>query len=111
RKLASELNLGLDSFVFLDDSPHEREAMRQLCPAVTVPEMPSDPAARPLWLRRQFATWPVRLTLEDERRAEMYAAERQSKALKAGSVSLADYLQGLEQQLIVERVRRETIPR
>src|SRR5690606_15446634 len=47
RKLAAELNLGLDSFLFLDDSPHEREAMRQVCPDVTVPEMPADPAQRP----------------------------------------------------------------
>lgn len=111
RRLAAELNLGLDSFLFLDDSPHEREAMRQMCPAVTVPEMPADPAARPLWLRRQVATWPVRLTDEDGRRAEMYWAERAAKDWKLQSVSLADYLRGLEQRLVIEPVRRETIPR
>lgn len=111
RRLAAELNLGLDSFLFLDDSPHEREAMRQMCPAVTVPEMPADPAARPLWLRRQVATWPVRLTDEDGRRSEMYAAERAASALKAQSVSLGDYLRGLEQRLTIEPVRPETIPR
>lgn len=111
RTLAAELSLGLDSFLFLDDSPHEREAMRQMCPAVTVPEMPADPAARPLWLRRQVATWPVRLTDEDGRRAEMYAAERAASALKTQSVSLGDYLRGLEQRLFIEPVRRETIPR
>lgn len=111
RKLAAELNLGLDSFLFLDDSPHEREAMRQLCPEVAVPEMPADPAARPLWLRSLAATWPVRLTVEDERRAEMYAAERAGRAFRAQAVSLADYLKGLEQRLVIAPVRPETVPR
>jgi FkbH-like protein len=111
RRIAAELGLGLDSFLFLDDSPHEREAMRQICPAVTVPEMPADPAQRPLWLRRLTPTWPVRLTTEDLQRSEMYAAGRAAKALKAGAVSLADYLRGLEQRLCVELVRRETLPR
>ena len=51
RSIAEELNLGLDSFVFIDDSPHEREAMRRMCPELSVPELPDDPAARPQWLR------------------------------------------------------------
>ena len=51
RSMAEELNLGIDSFVFIDDSPHEREAMRRMCPELSVPEMPEDPAARPAWLR------------------------------------------------------------
>src|SRR4029078_10700681 len=69
RRLARELNLGLDSFLFLDDSPHEREAMRRMCPEVFVPEMPADPALRPGWLRALRCTWPVRITSEDARRA------------------------------------------
>lgn len=111
RRLAAELNLGLDSVLFLDDSPHEREAMRQVCPEITVPEMPADPAARPPWLRGLAVTWPVRLTGEDERRAEMYAAERAGRAFRTQAVSLTDYLRGLEQRLDVARLRRETLPR
>ena len=111
RRLATELNLGLDSFLFLDDSPHEREAMRQVCPEVSVPEMPADPAQRPLWLRSLAVTWPARLTAEDERRAEMYAAERAGREFRARAVSLADYLRGLEQRLYVGPVRPETLSR
>mgnify|MGYP002082724809 CR=1 FL=1 len=44
------LDLGLDSVLFVDDSPHERDAMRRLCPQVRVPEMPADVAQRPGWL-------------------------------------------------------------
>lgn len=111
RKVAAELNLGLDSFVFLDDSPHEREAMRRLCPEVSVPEMPADPAERPLWLRRLTGTWPVRLTAEDESRAALYAARREAQNAMAGAANFEDYLQGLEQHLTVSLVSKKTLPR
>ncbi|KAB2917425.1 MAG: HAD-IIIC family phosphatase [Hyphomicrobiaceae bacterium] len=111
RRIAGELNLGLDSFVFIDDSPHEREAMRRLVPEVVVPELPEDPASRPLWLRGLKCTWPVRLTEEDARRSEMYAAERQARALKSSAATREDYLAGLEQRLIVETVNADTLGR
>jgi FkbH-like protein len=111
RQVSTELNLGLDSFVFIDDSPHEREAMRRLCPEVVVPELPADPALRPSWLRRLTCTWPVRLTEEDARRSEMYAAERGARALKASAASIEDYLGGLEQRLTVSLANSGTIAR
>jgi FkbH-like protein len=111
RRVAAELNLGLDSFVLIDDSPHEREAMRRLAPEVIVPELPSDPALRPSWLRRLACTWPVRLTEEDARRSEMYAAERGARALKASTASVADYLRGLDQRLVVSPVGPDDVAR
>jgi FkbH-like protein len=111
RRLARELNLGLDSFVFIDDSPHEREAMRRLVPEVTVPEVPADPAQRPSWLRRLTCTWPVRLTHEDAHRSQMYAAERSARALKASAASVEDYLMGLEQHLTVSFVGAASLAR
>ena len=111
RKLAGELNLGLDSFVFIDDSPHEREAMRRLAPEVIVPELPEDPAQRPGWLRRLTCTWPVRLTAEDGRRSELYATERRARALEASAATVEDYLAGLQQQLTVRTVGGDAIAR
>jgi FkbH-like protein len=111
RRLARELNLGLDTFVFLDDSPHEREAMRLMCPEVTVPEMPVDAAERPAWLRMLACTWPVRITAEDAQRAGMYAAERKARELRETAASYEDYLAELEQHLVVESLSRETLAR
>ncbi len=111
RRVADELNLGLDSFVFLDDSPHEREAMRRLAPEVMVPELPADPAQRPFWLRRLTCTWPPRLTEEDARRSQMYAAERGARALKERAATVEDYLRGLDQRLTVYPVGPEAIAR
>jgi FkbH-like protein len=111
RELAADINVGLDSFVFLDDSPHEREAMRALAPEVCTPELPDDPAQRPGWLRALANTWPIRLTAEDAKRSSMYQAERKAKDLKSAAASFEDYLAGLEQKLIIEEVSEATLPR
>lgn len=111
RRIASDLNLGLDSFLFLDDSPHERAAMRRMCPEVEVPELPDDPARRPQWLRTLARTWPLRVTAEDARRSDMYAAESKAKALRATAASYEDYLAGLEQRLEVAPLGPATLPR
>ena len=111
KRIAADLNLGLDSILFLDDSPHEREAMRRLAPAVVVPEMPDDPAERPGWLRRLSATWPARLTAEDAARPAVYAARRAAQDLEARSASLGDYLSALEQRLAVSFVNERTLAR
>ena len=44
RAIAKALNLGLDSLVFVDDNPVEREQVRAALPQVAVPELPADPA-------------------------------------------------------------------
>lgn len=111
RKIAAELNLGLDSFLFIDDSPQERDAMRRQCPEVVVPEMPGDPAERPLWLRRQSCTWPVRLTAEDQTRQALYATGKAVGEWKETAATHEDFLRGLEQRLIVAHVRKETVAR
>lgn len=111
RRLAHELSLGLDSFVFLDDSPHERSAMRLMCPEVIVPEMPADAAERPAWLRALACTWPVRITGEDAQRAGMYAAGRKARELRETAASYEDYLTELDQRLVVEPLSRATMAR
>jgi len=111
RQLAAELNVGLDSFLFIDDSPQERDAMRRACPEVRVPEMPADPAERPHWLRRQVATWPVRLTGEDGARQSYYAAARSATEWKASASNHADFLRGLEQKLVVSPLDASTVAR
>lgn len=111
RALAEDLDLGLDSFVFLDDSPHEREAMRRLAPEVRVPELPEDPAVRPDFLRNYTPAWPLRLTAEDRSRSELYAVQTKGRALKRQAVSYEDYLAKLGQRLHVEAMNPATLPR
>lgn len=111
RSLANELGVGIDSFVFLDDSPHEREAMRRMAPEVRVPELPDDPAVRIEFLRNDVSLWPFRLTPEDRTRSELYLVQSKGRALKNESVSLDEYLESLAQHLCVEGMTQATLPR
>jgi len=56
KSIAEALNLGLESIVFVDDNPAERERVRQELPLVSVPEIGNDPAYYPLsgGQRRRF---------------------------------------------------------
>lgn len=111
QKIASDLRIGLDSVLFLDDSPHERTAMRRMCPDVIVPELPADPAERPSWLRSLPHTWPLRVTEEDANRTAFYAAEVKARELRASVASYDDYLAGLEQKLTIAPLTPQTLPR
>lgn len=104
-ELASELNLGLDSFVFLDDSIHERAAVREVLPQVLVPDLPDDPVQRVAFLRNLRELWPLQLTSTDLKRADEYQAQRRRDELKTKSGSLSDFLMSLEQVLTITPAR------
>ena len=44
RRIQQTLNIGMDSIVFLDDNPFERNAVKSLIPDITVPDLPEDPS-------------------------------------------------------------------
>ncbi len=100
--LTEELNLGLQSVVFIDDNPFERARVREALPEVLVPEWPEDPLlyARTLQTLDVFDT--ATLTGEDRRRAEMYRAEQRRRTLKQSVQSLEDWLATLEMVVQVE---------
>jgi FkbH-like protein len=94
--IATELSLGLDAIVFLDDNPVERGLVRQLLPQVAVPELPEDPAyyARTLAAAGYFEA--VTFAGEDLKRAAFYQdnAKRVSLQKQAGGVDA--YLASLD---------------
>ena len=111
RERAGELNLGLDSFVFLDDNPVEREWVRRALPAVAVPELPADPAERPGALRLAPDFQRIALTDADRGRAGAYRAERGRRELATAVVSFEEYLVSLEQQATIEPVSEVSLAR
>jgi FkbH-like protein len=94
--IATELSVGLDAIVFLDDNPVERGLVRQLLPQVAVPELPEDPAyyARTLAAAGYFEA--VTFAGEDLKRAAFYQdnAKRVSLQKQAGGVDA--YLASLD---------------
>jgi len=94
--LAKRLSLGLDSFVFLDDNPFEREQVRQALPSVTVPELPSDPTSYARLLMTSGLFESISFSEEDRERSAQYAANAQRESLLTTSRDLNEYLRSLE---------------
>jgi len=78
--LAAELNLGLQSVVFIDDNPVERARVREALPEVLVPEWPVDKLQYPAALAELRCFDAPALSREDADRTRMYAAEQQREA-------------------------------
>ncbi len=95
-ELATHLNLGLDSVVFIDDSHVERDRIRQALPSVLVPEWPADKRLYPQALRCLDCFEQPNLTDEDRHRAETYLHERKRRELKTRSTSLDEWLLTLD---------------
>ncbi len=95
RSLAEELNIGLESMVFIDDSPVERERMRREAPQVLTPEWSTEPEqyARDLFALTVFHQ--MALTAEDKKRGEMYAQEYKRREARGASGSVKDYIAAL----------------
>jgi len=96
RQIAGQLNIGVDSLVFVDDNPAERARIRQSLPMVAVPELPADPAHYVRCLADAGYFESVAFTGDDTRRAEQYSANASREALREASQNMDDFLRGLE---------------
>jgi FkbH-like protein len=109
--LAEELNLGLDSFVFLDDSPQEREQVRQILPQVFTPDLPVSPADLASFVSSLNCFETASLGKEDLARTDMYQAERGRREVLEMSGGVENWLRSLEIEVRASRLQRENLPR
>ncbi len=109
--LAADLELGLDSFIFLDDDRRECAEVVASCPAVLTLQLPPDPSTIPVFLRHVWAFDHARITDADRHRAEQYSqrAERQRAARHAGS--LAEFLSGIQLEVHIAAPSPDSLPR
>ncbi len=110
RAAASELNLGVDSFVFLDDSDYEREQMRQMIPEVLILNDTSDPlqTLRAIWETDAFDS--LSITTEDRLRNDDYQ-RRGARDTAAHQDDLDAFLKSLEMQATIERIGAQNFER
>ena len=99
KSISEELALGLESLVFVDDNPFERELVRKALPQVAVPEMPSDPAlyARTLAAAGYFEL--AAFSQEDLNRAAYYDGNARRAALQKQVGDLNEYLASLDMEI------------
>lgn len=96
RTIQQALNIGMDSMVFLDDNPFERELVRTMIPEITVPELPEDPALYLQYLRGLDLFEIASYSREDAGRTEQYREKAQRAAFEAAFQSYDDYLEALQ---------------
>lgn len=99
-RIAAQLNIGMDSLVFVDDNPAERARIRQSLPDVAVPELPADPAQYVRCLADAGYFEAVAFTAEDQQRGEQYRANASREALLQSSENLDDFLRGLQMSVV-----------
>lgn len=113
RQLADELNIGLDSMVFLDDNPAERELVRQMLPQVEVPDFPEKPYLLiPFFkqlVEKYFMAYDV--TDEDRSKTEQYRANALRRAEQARFIDLDSYLYSLDIALDILPADEHNLPR
>lgn len=90
-ELVRELNLGLDSVVFLDDNPVERARVREAFPEVLVPDLPEDQRLYVQTLLGLDCFDKPLITDEDRKRARMYVEERKRTEIRSAAGSIEEW--------------------
>ena len=111
-RLSERLNLGLDAFVFLDDSAFECEAVRSQLPMVRTIQVPSSLFDYPAVAADLADLFQVRdVTAESTTKTEQYRMLDAAESERARHGSEADFLASLELAVTVERNDPSTIAR
>ena len=111
RELAEELNVGLDSFVFVDDSPVERLEVEMNIPMVTVVPMPEEAAHYVETLSKLWCFDSFSITSEDTMRTQLIMQEHQRREIQENAASLESYLESLQLAIEIRIADAKDLPR
>lgn len=100
RNIQRTLNIGMDSLVFLDDNPFERNLVRSMIPEITVPELPEDPALYLQYLRSLGLFETASYSAEDAGRTQQYRQQAERAVFESSFQSYDDYLEGLDMKAV-----------
>ena len=111
KEISKELNIGLDSFVFFDDDPINRELIRESMPEVTTPELPHDPSlySEVIQSLHDFSTFQI--TSEDTNRRQMYLEQKQRTESQNSISDISEFLKKLNLEIKIKKTNSFTIPR
>jgi FkbH-like protein len=109
--VAEALDIGVDSLVFVDDNPAEREAVRQFLPEVDVLRLPTDPSGYVQALADYLLFEPASFTAEDAKRTEHYRARSAAAEAAASAETMDDFYRSLEMSAVVSPFTEDDLPR
>ena len=111
RDIAKELNIGLDSMVFFDDDPVNRELIKMSIPEIKTIDLPQDPSSYALILRELNDFNVLKITDDDFKRAKMYSQEQERHDFESTTKNLDEYLKKLDIKVKVTLADKFSIPR
>lgn len=111
QQLADELQLGLDSFVFLDDNPVECAAMQAHCPEVLTLQLPDKEDNISHFLDHVWAFDTLNLTAEDKKRAAFYQQNVKREQIRRNTGTFADFLSQLDMKINIAQPQPEQLVR
>jgi len=111
RQIAAELNLGLDSFVFVDDNPAEIEVVRQFAPEAATILLGPDPSMYVAQLQDCRFFEPRSITHEDALRTNQYRSDAERKALAVSVTDMGAYLESLGMEAVISEFTAIDVPR
>jgi FkbH-like protein len=111
KAISEQIEIGIDSLVFLDDNPVNREVIKQALPEVITVELPRDPALYPKTIMELRVFDTLQLTAEDKVRGKMYAEQRQRQEFQKVAGDISEYLAALNTIVTIEKANKFTIPR
>lgn len=111
KQIATDLNIGLDSLVFLDDNPFECNLVKSKLPEVEVVTLGQDPLSfrEKLLAPGYFDT--LAFSVEDKKRNGMYVSDAKRKHIEANADSLEEYLASLKIVATVGEISSAELPR
>ncbi|MFH1916024.1 MAG: HAD-IIIC family phosphatase [Nanoarchaeota archaeon] len=110
-EIAQEINIGLDSLVFIDDDPMNGAMVRENLPQVLVVDLPKDSALYVRTLKEISDFNTMQLTKEDFQKGQMYYQQRKRTELKIKMKDIDDFLKNLNLEVKIEPASDFTIPR
>jgi amino acid adenylation domain-containing protein/FkbH-like protein/non-ribosomal peptide synthase protein (TIGR01720 family)/FkbM family methyltransferase len=120
KSLANELQLSLDSFIFIDDNPVECAQVRANCPEVLTLQLPQEcetpsyhPSAVsiPQFLQHIWAFDQLQATQEDQQRTSLYQQNVQRQRFQQDSLSFTDFLAQLNLEIEISPMQSEQLSR
>jgi FkbH-like protein len=111
KDIAESLNIGLDSIVFVDDNPAERELVKTVLPMVSVVQMPQDPSDYIDALSSGSYFETVLFSDEDTIRSTYYRSNIERAGFQSQFSDLSDYLRSLDMEMIVGQFDEFHLPR
>lgn len=110
KDMAKELNVGLDSFIFIDDNPLECSEVIENAPEVLTILLPKNPKSFKLFLNHIWAFDKLKITAEDKNRTKMYIAQTKREK-SADNLSLDKFLISLKLKIYMNKMFKSQLDR